>query len=141
MRIDLKRVKGRSYLQFVDKRGIIHHLGSVDDFNSWLLSFILWNFSNSSEYLEKRMEFFESMEAKASQYIKLDWEKREAINKVFHGYGVDRHVLRLKKIHLLKESLFGQYKRSNRGKTVWIENEWGKYLQKRLDEVNAKLMR
>lgn len=141
MRVDLKRVKGRSYLQFVDKRGIIHHLGSVEDFNSWLLSLILWNLSNSLEYLEKRKEFFESMETKARQYIELDSEKRQTINDVFHGYDVDRHILRLKKIHVPKASLFGQYKMSSRGKRVWITNEWGKNLQKRLDEVYAKQRR
>lgn len=126
MRIDVKTVKGRHYLQYVDKNGCLHHLGSANDFDSWLLSLIIWN----KEYLDRRKEFFESIKAKARQYIELVEGKEGIIDAIFHRYVPNASEAHKKRIYVPKIWTF--YVRAR---------EWSARLQKRLDEVYRKQRR
>jgi len=77
MRVDIKKVKGKSYLQYIDSFRHLHHLGSAKDFGSWLLALYLWD----EEWNLKRESFFESMKVRIQEHlvlnekmIKLMWE-------------------------------------------------------------------
>jgi len=140
LRIDVKTVKGKHYLQVVDKNGCLHHIGCADDFDSWLLSLVIW----SRERLKEHKELFESIMVKASKYIELDEEKNKLISDVWYWYSyVDRRVACLKSIKLPYTWPYYDYVVENAGRRRLRlrVTEWGAELQKRLDEVYAKQKR
>ena len=102
MRIDVKTVKGTHYLQYVDKNGYLHHLGVASDFDTWLLSLIIWN----KEYLDMRKELFESVKAKARQYIELDERKEKIIDAIFYRYVPNASEAHKKRILVPKSVLW-----------------------------------
>lgn len=143
MRIDVKTVKNKKYLQFVDKQGRIFHIGSASDFDSWLVAAILWNREWRIEYRRKQEDFFDLIENETNKQIPLDSAKINAFNAVrfqdkyyseeFHG------PLRVPKI-----GLFGRMEKNNNVKQrpwrpyKWCPNQWGTQVQKRLDEIYSK---
>ena len=53
MRIDLKVVKGKQYLQYVSSLGFLVHAGPVDDLESWRLAFHLLKDDLESEWIRQ----------------------------------------------------------------------------------------
>jgi hypothetical protein len=79
MRVDIKKVRNKQYLQFVDKNGHLYHIGSATDFDSWIISLFLWYQQWEEEANERKNEFFSIMRGKIDSYIKLDNEKTATI--------------------------------------------------------------
>lgn len=42
MRIDIKTVKGKDYIQFIDVDGHLYHIGPADNYDNWKLAFYLY---------------------------------------------------------------------------------------------------
>lgn len=71
MRIDIKTVKGRDYLQYVDVHGHIFHIGSANKLENWQLAYYL--FGSGLEDLQS--EFLRKMRQELKKYLKWDSEK------------------------------------------------------------------
>jgi hypothetical protein len=143
MRIDVKTVKGCKYIQFVDRRGHIFHIGPASDFDSWLVSVIFWDQKWREEYHERREDFFDITENEMNKYVQLDPTKIQTLDAVRfqdnHYPKGFRRPLRVPKTHL-----FGHMEKNNNIKQRrwrpwrWCLNEWGIQVQKRLDEIYFK---
>jgi hypothetical protein len=83
MRIDIKTVKGKDYVQFIDELGHLHHLGPAKDFDSWLAALYLWDW----ECQKNREKLFESVKAKVRGYINLDKDKEREMWRHFTTAG------------------------------------------------------
>ena len=147
MRIDVKTVKDRHYLQYLDKYGCLHHLGSAGDFFNWLLSLIIWN----KEYLDERKELFESTKAKARQYIELNEEKEQIIDNLYDHYVPSWREAKKKRIHVPErifvvwteadESLSHRQARLiEQPRRLWDTQEW-RTQWNALEELRQKLAR
>jgi vacuolar-type H+-ATPase subunit I/STV1 len=143
MRIDVKTVKGKEYLQFVDNHGSLLHIGSASDFDSWLISAIIWEQQWMKECYEKREDFFDLFESKMKKRVSLDSNKIESFSSVrsqtaYPSRNAD------KQLHVPKTYLFGHLEKNENVKQQrwrqlkWCLNEWGIQVQKRLDEISSK---
>jgi hypothetical protein len=145
MRIDVKKVNNRKYLQFVDGQGEIFHIGSASDFDSWLICAILWNEEWKKEYAQRREDFFDIVEDKMSKNISLDPSKLRAFDAVRLQ---DEYTNRLSRpLRAPKIGLFGHMEENpNKAQRryrpfKWCPNEWGLQIQKRLNEIQSKKTR
>ncbi len=142
-RLDIKTVKNRKYLQFIDGRGDIFHIGSASDFNSWLIGLIIWDKEWRDEYFQRRADFFEKVEYELSKYVQMDALKIDAIDTIRSQESRYSKVTR-KKLKLPKMAPFGELelndniKQSRWKPRIWIPSEIGRTVQKRLDEISSK---
>lgn len=143
MRIDIKEVKNRKYLQFVSREGKILHIGSASDFDSWLVAAILWNEEWKKESGQKRRDFFDNIEYEMGRHISLDSSKLRAFEAVRlrdeHHPEHSPKPLRVPKIDLfghIEENSNATQRRYRQFR--WCPNEWGLQIQKRLDEIQSK---
>jgi hypothetical protein len=143
MRIDIKKVKNRKYLQFVRRDSRILHIGSASSFDSWLVAVILWNEEWKRESGQKRRDFFDTIEYEMEKHVSLDSSKLRAFEAVrFQDEHRSEHSpkpLRVPKIHLfghIEENSNAMQRRYRQFR--WCPNEWGVRIQKRLDEIQLK---
>ncbi len=143
MRIDNKTVRGRKYLQFVNSRGDIFHIGSSSDFDSWLISAIVWDNEWKKEYYKKRNKFFDLFVSEMSKNTQLDDTKRAAFNQIRFS-NVAPSSAQGRPLRVPKTHLFGQMERNEdvnqqRWRPLrWRLNEWGIRVQNRLNDINSK---
>jgi hypothetical protein len=143
MRIDVKEVRNGKYLQFVDSEGKIFHIGSALDFDSWLVSAILWNKEWRKEFAQRRQEFFDLFEYKMRKCVPLDSSEIQAFEAVRlrdERFSEDlSKPLRVPKIdlfgHMVENSNVSQ-RRFRR--FIWSPTERGAQIQKRLNEIQFK---
>jgi hypothetical protein len=143
MRIDVKTVRSKKYLQFVNKQGDIFHVGPASDFDSWLISAIMWDRHWKIEYHERRRDFFDLLEIEMNKNVQLDETKMQSFDALrLQDIRLAEEVgrpLRVPKVHL-----FGSLERNENIKQrrwrpwKWCLNEWGMQVQKRLNEINSK---
>lgn len=143
MRIDVKTVKGKKYLQFVDNHGSLFHIGSASDFDSWLISAIAWDQQWIKEHYEKREDFFDQFESEMKKHVILDDDKIESFGSVrfqsvYSSWKTDKR-LRVPKTHLFGHLEKNENVKQQRWRQLkWCLNEWGTQVQKRLDEISSK---
>lgn len=77
MRIDVKTVKGKEYLQFVDVDGHIYHIGSAEKIDSWKMAFYLYG----TGLLNMEWAFEEKAKAILAERFGWDFSKEEDQNK------------------------------------------------------------
>jgi hypothetical protein len=75
MRIDIKTVKGKEYLQYVDPHGHVYHIGPANKLESWQLAF--WLYGCGLESL--KFQFYEKMQLEFKERFGLDQEKWERL--------------------------------------------------------------
>ena len=143
MRIAIKTVKGKKYIQYVDSRGHIYHVGPAVDFDSWLLALVFWNKEWNIECEERKTKFFHRMENEMNKFTELDWIKFEAIDAVRYQMGRKRSIESRRWLHLPEMPPFGKLRireLNEPGSThfVWDWNEWAIQLQTRLNEFCSK---
>ena len=131
MRIDVKTVKKRSYVQFIDRNGHRYHLGSVEDFDSWYLAILFWCQQLEEETAIKRKMFFDDIDQKIGHYKQLSDIEKSAIGCTRIHYSTNR--LRLKLL-LPKMEPFVELK-ENKGKRIWSWNSFGVRLRPRIREL------
>jgi hypothetical protein len=143
MRIDIKTVKNRKYLQFIDKQNDVFHIGSASDFDSWVISAILWDQHWTKEYYERRRDFFDLLESEMEKHIILDDGKKESFfdvrsQKVYPSWEPT------KRLRVPKKPSFGHLENNENIKQrrfrpmIWCPTELGATVQKRLNEISAK---
>lgn len=71
MRIDVKTVKGRDYLQYVDVHGHIFHIGSANKLENWQLAFYLYGWGLN----DLQSEFLRKMREELKKYF--EWDSKE----------------------------------------------------------------
>jgi hypothetical protein len=145
MRLDIKKVKDKKYIQFVDSRGHIFHIGPASDLNSWLVGMLILDKQQFEEYNEKRADFFDKIEYEIAKCISLDPTKLEAIDAI-RSQDIFRYS-RTQSTRLPKVSPFGEFDVNNNIKQrqwqpwKWYPNDMGKQIQERLDEIYYKQRR
>jgi hypothetical protein len=50
MRIDIKKVKGKEYLQYTDNEGHFYHIGSATNIGNWKIAY--WLYGIGLEHME-----------------------------------------------------------------------------------------
>lgn len=143
MRIDVKKVKNGKYLQYVDSEGKIFHIGSASDFDSWLVSAILWNKEWKKEFGQRRQEFFDLFEYKMREHIPLDSSELQAFEAVrLHDERFSEDLT--KPLRAPKIDLFGHMEENSNvpqrrfRRFIWSPTERGAQIQKRLNEIQFK---
>lgn len=84
MRIDIKKVNGKEYLQYVDFYGHVFHIGPTDKLINWKIAFWLYGYGLN----EMQLEFEKKMIAEAQKrFSSLDISSLERnVGKGMNGY-------------------------------------------------------
>ena len=112
MRIDIKTVGDKKYLQYVDTYGHIYHIGPVDNIQNWKIAFWLYGYGLN----ELHSSFIDKMKVEIKKHLDIDKETwtniqsylgngmsgyvgfyppfREAINRIFDFKAMKRDDLR-----------------------------------------------
>ncbi len=142
MRVDIKKVKGKEFVQFLDNEGHLYHLGSVADFDSWFLALFLWYEQLQEETGDRKKQFFDEMETKMSKYMQLNHEQVSAMQFVVHQFGVAASFYRWN-LNLPKREPFAEIKigQDTQRRIFWVWNDFGLRLRNRLREIYFKRRR
>ena len=65
MRIDIKQVNGKSYLQYVDLHGHIYHIGSTEKLENWKAAFWLYGYGLN----ELELGFIHKMKTEVTKHL------------------------------------------------------------------------
>jgi hypothetical protein len=69
MRVDIKKVKGKEYLQYTDNDGHIYHIGSATDIEKWKIAY--WLFG--SGLMDIELQFFDKMRVQIAK--RFEWNE------------------------------------------------------------------
>lgn len=145
MRIDIKKVRDKEYLQLVDKQGHIFHVGSATDYYSWLVAFMIWEKEWRQEYIRKREETFDKIGYEIGKRISinnLELQALEAIrNRDHYDFRVARKSLRVPRTWLFGSLVENDNPEQNRYPQKWQWNDRAEQLLTRLREVTFKQRR
>jgi len=145
MRIDIKKVKGKEYVQLVDKRGHVFHVGPAADYDSWLIAFMIWEKEWRQEYIRKREETFDKIGHEIGKHISVSSLEIQALDALKHrGYSDFR--LARKSMRVPQTSLFGSLVEKDNPEQdnypyTWQWNKRAEQLRKRLKDITFKQRR
>jgi len=141
MRIDIKKVKGKEYVQLVDKIGHVFHVGPAADYDSWLIALMLWEKEWRQEYLRRREKTFDKIENEIGEHIPIGNLELQAFEEIRHRDSYDFRVAR-KSMRIPRTGLFGDLvkneKPEQRYPYTWQWNKRAECIRKRLKEITFK---
>jgi hypothetical protein len=141
-RLDIKKVKGKRYIQLVDQANNVFHIGATTDWDSWLIAAIVWSNEWKNEYYRERNAFFDQLELNIEACVGFDEERRGLFSII--RYEPVPNSWKPKRLHVPKKQPLGELLQNDNIKQryfrpmKWCPNEWGQSLQKRLDEISSK---
>jgi hypothetical protein len=145
MRIDIKKVKGKEYIQLVDRKGHIFHVGPATDYDSWLIALMMWEKEWRQEYLRKREETFNKIENEIGKHISIGDLELRVLDSIKYRDSYDFRVAR-KSIRIPRLWPFGNLMKNDSSEQqrypyTWHWNERAELIQKRLKDLTFKQRR
>lgn len=140
MRIDIKKVKGKEYIQLTEGKNLFH-VGSASDFDSWMIALILWKKNFHKEYIKKNEDMFNEIKKRIKKRVLLndiDLDKIiETEKKGQYNFYND------KKSWIPHLKIYGENLEIDNAipPLRWTLNERGELLRKRLNEIRTKQRR
>jgi hypothetical protein len=138
LRIDIKKVRGRKYVQLVDGKKVFH-IGATRDFDSWIVAYLVWEKQWQAEYLIRRQKMFEKVETDINECGALSDEELNVLDQIRKSSQPSLRVLPPKFPKVPRSSIYGKMidienPDSFFGK-AWKYSDRGKSMRKRIRNI------